>query len=129
MLLIIFLSLGIIIGFAFEGWKNLNKALGGSCQLVGDDLFVTNVAELQRGIDDSLANSILIKFNQIGTITETMPGPLKEEIELRFALSKEPLKIQFMFKLDVVSANFSATAITTDSDSKTFTPAISVMGS
>ena len=49
----------------FEGWKNLNKALG-------DDLFVTNVAELQRGIDDSLANSILIKFNQIGTITETM---------------------------------------------------------
>jgi len=56
----------------FEGWKNLNKALGDSCQLVGDDLFVTNVAELQRGIDDSLANSILIKFNQIGTITETM---------------------------------------------------------
>ena len=56
----------------FEGWKNLNKALGDTCQLVGDDLFVTNVAELQRGIDDSLANSILIKFNQIGTITETM---------------------------------------------------------
>ena len=56
----------------FEGWKNLNKVLGDSCQLVGDDLFVTNVAELQRGIDDSLANSILIKFNQIGTITETM---------------------------------------------------------
>ena len=56
----------------FEGWKNLTKALGDSCQLVGDDLFVTNVAELQRGIDDSLANSILIKFNQIGTITETM---------------------------------------------------------
>ena len=40
--------------------------------MVGDDLFVTNVVELQRGIDDSLANSILIKFNQIGTITETM---------------------------------------------------------
>ena len=56
----------------FEGWKNLTKVLGDSCQLVGDDLFVTNVAELQRGIDDSLANSILIKFNQIGTITETM---------------------------------------------------------
>ena len=56
----------------FEGWKNLTKALGDSCQLVGDDLFVTNVAELQRGIDDSLGNSILIKFNQIGTITETM---------------------------------------------------------
>ncbi|MDC0442789.1 phosphopyruvate hydratase [Gammaproteobacteria bacterium] len=56
----------------FEGWKNLTRALGDKCQLVGDDLFVTNVVELQRGIDDSLANSILIKFNQIGTITETM---------------------------------------------------------
>ena len=56
----------------FEGWKNLTKSLGDKCQLVGDDLFVTNVVELQRGIDDSLANSILIKFNQIGTITETM---------------------------------------------------------
>jgi enolase len=56
----------------FEGWKNLTKALGDKCQLVGDDLFVTNVVELQRGIDDSLANSILIKFNQIGSITETM---------------------------------------------------------
>jgi len=56
----------------FEGWKNLTKTLGKKCQLVGDDLFVTNSIELQRGIDDSLANSILIKFNQIGTITETM---------------------------------------------------------
>ena len=56
----------------FEGWKILTKALGDKCQLVGDDLFVTNSIELQRGIDDSLANSILIKFNQIGTITETM---------------------------------------------------------
>ena len=56
----------------FIGWGNLNNALGDKCQLVGDDLFVTNVLELQRGIDDSLANSILVKFNQIGTITETM---------------------------------------------------------
>ena len=56
----------------FEGWKNLTNVLGDRCQLVGDDLFVTNVIELQRGIDNSLANSILIKFNQIGTITETM---------------------------------------------------------
>lgn len=56
----------------FEGWKNLTNVLGDRCQLVGDDLFVTNVSELQRGIDESLANSILIKFNQIGTITETM---------------------------------------------------------
>jgi enolase len=56
----------------FDGWKNLTNALGDRCQLVGDDLFVTNVSELQRGIDESLANSILIKFNQIGTITETI---------------------------------------------------------
>ena len=56
----------------FQGWNNLNQVLGNKCQLVGDDLFVTNVSELQRGIDESLANSILIKFNQIGTITETM---------------------------------------------------------
>jgi enolase len=56
----------------FEGWKSLTKILGDRCQLVGDDLFVTNEVQLQRGIDDSLANSILIKFNQIGTITETM---------------------------------------------------------
>ena len=56
----------------FLGWQKLTEALGEKCQLVGDDLFVTNVKELQRGIDESLANSILIKFNQIGTITETI---------------------------------------------------------
>ena len=55
----------------FNGWKELTDVLKEKCQLVGDDLFVTNVNELQRGIDESLANSILIKFNQIGTITET----------------------------------------------------------
>ncbi|MDB9813917.1 phosphopyruvate hydratase [Gammaproteobacteria bacterium] len=56
----------------FIGWKKLTESLGKKCQLVGDDLFVTNVKELQRGIDESLGNSILIKFNQIGTITETL---------------------------------------------------------
>ena len=56
----------------FLGWQTLTETLGEKCQLVGDDLFVTNVKELQRGIDESLANSILIKFNQIGTITETI---------------------------------------------------------
>ena len=54
------------------GWKTLTESLGTTCQLVGDDLFVTNAKDLQRGIDESLGNSILIKFNQIGTITETM---------------------------------------------------------
>ena len=56
----------------FKGWNHLTDVLGKKCQLVGDDLFVTNAFELKRGIEESLANSILIKFNQIGTITETM---------------------------------------------------------
>ena len=56
----------------WEGWKELNKAIGDRVQLVGDDLFVTNVKRLQRGIDEGSANSILIKVNQIGTLTETI---------------------------------------------------------
>jgi len=56
----------------FEGWSLLTKALGGKIQLVGDDLFVTNPARLQQGIKDGLANSILIKVNQIGTLSETL---------------------------------------------------------
>lgn len=56
----------------FEGWKLLTDTLGGKIQLVGDDLFVTNPARLQMGFDKGIANSILIKVNQIGTLTETM---------------------------------------------------------
>ena len=56
----------------WDGWKLLTDKLGGSCQLVGDDLFVTNTTRLQRGIDEGIANSILIKVNQIGTMTETI---------------------------------------------------------
>jgi len=56
----------------FEGWSLLTKALGGKIQLVGDDLFVTNPARLQQGIKDGLANSILIKVNQIGTLSDTL---------------------------------------------------------
>lgn len=56
----------------WAGWKKLNAALGDRIQLVGDDLFVTNVKRLQRGIDEGSANSILIKVNQIGTLTETI---------------------------------------------------------
>ena len=56
----------------WEGWKNHTDALGKKCQLVGDDLFVTNVKRLQKGIDMGIANSILIKVNQIGTVTETI---------------------------------------------------------
>ena len=56
----------------WEGWKLLSQTLGDKCQLVGDDLFVTNVQRLQRGIDEGIANSILIKVNQIGTLSETI---------------------------------------------------------
>ena len=56
----------------WEGWKLLTDAIGSKCQLVGDDLFVTNVEFLQKGIESGCANSILIKVNQIGTLTETL---------------------------------------------------------
>jgi enolase len=55
-----------------EGWKILTDKLGGRVQLVGDDAFVTNVKRLQWGIDHGIANSILIKVNQIGTLSETL---------------------------------------------------------
>ena len=56
----------------WEGWKNLTAALGGKIQVVGDDIFVTNPKILKKGIDQGVANSILIKLNQIGTLTETL---------------------------------------------------------
>jgi len=61
----------------WEGWKHLTDAIGDKVQLVGDDLFVTNVTRLKEGIDRGVANSILIKVNQVGTLTETL-----EAIEL-----------------------------------------------
>ena len=61
----------------WEGWSELNKELGNKVQLVGDDLFVTNTERLRKGIMEKSANSILIKVNQIGTLTETL-----EAIEL-----------------------------------------------
>jgi len=56
----------------WDGWATLTRKLGDRVQLVGDDLFVTNTGILKRGIDEGIANSILIKFNQIGTLTETL---------------------------------------------------------
>ena len=56
----------------WEGWKQLTEAIGDKVQLVGDDLFVTNTTRLQQGIDGQIGNSILIKVNQIGTLTETL---------------------------------------------------------
>ncbi|HSP78484.1 MAG TPA: phosphopyruvate hydratase, partial [Myxococcaceae bacterium] len=55
----------------WEGWKGLTDAMGDKVQLVGDDLFVTNVERLGRGISGGVANSILVKVNQIGSLTET----------------------------------------------------------
>src|SRR5690606_23191293 len=55
----------------WEGWAELTRELGSKIQLVGDDLFVTNIAFLKQGIEKKIANSILIKVNQIGTVTET----------------------------------------------------------
>jgi enolase len=56
----------------WTGWEALTRELGGRLQLVGDDLFVTNVERLQRGLDEHVANAILLKVNQIGTLTETL---------------------------------------------------------
>ena len=56
----------------WEGWRQLTAAVGNQVQLVGDDLFVTNVARLQQGIDTKVANAVLIKMNQVGTLSETM---------------------------------------------------------
>ena len=56
----------------WDGWKLLSETIGKRCQLVGDDLFVTNVKRLQQGIDKGIANGLLVKVNQIGTVTETI---------------------------------------------------------
>jgi len=56
----------------WDGWKLLNAAIGRTTELVGDDLFVTNVKRIAKGIADNAANAVLIKLNQIGTVTETI---------------------------------------------------------
>jgi len=56
----------------WEGWKLLNKTLGAKIELVGDDLFVTNVKRIARGLEENAANAVLIKLNQIGTVSETI---------------------------------------------------------
>ena len=56
----------------WKGWAKLTQALGGKVQLVGDDLFVTNVTRLEKGIKENIANGLLVKVNQIGTLSETM---------------------------------------------------------
>lgn len=70
----------------WEGWKKLTDRIGNRCQLVGDDLFVTNVDFLAMGIEKGCANSILIKVNQIGSLTETLNA-----IEWHTAMDTPPL--------------------------------------
>ena len=70
----------------WAGWQMLTSTLGGKCQLVGDDLFVTNVEFLKKGIEKGCANSILIKVNQIGSLTETLNA-----IEMLTAMDTRPL--------------------------------------
>src|SRR5699024_10669320 len=56
----------------WEGWDKLTQRLGDKIQLVGDDLFVTNTKRLERGVNENISNSVLVKLNQIGTLTETL---------------------------------------------------------
>ena len=68
----------------WKGWKIITEKLGDKCQLVGDDLFVTNVKRLQKGIDNNVANSILVKVNQIGSLSETIEAViLRTEIAIQ----------------------------------------------
>ena len=68
----------------WSGWENLTKEIGNKIQLVGDDLFVTNINKLQEGIDRKVGNSILVKLNQIGTLTETLQAiELAKKINIR----------------------------------------------
>ena len=70
----------------WESWKKLTERIGNKVQLVGDDLFVTNMKRLQKGIDNNTANSILIKLNQIGTLTETLDAAISKCFRFLFAV-------------------------------------------
>ncbi|GIT22616.1 MAG: enolase [Gammaproteobacteria bacterium] len=81
----------------WDGWAKLSEKIGDKVQLVGDDLFVTNTSILKRGIDENIANSILIKFNQIGSLTETSLQSIwlkMRRIQLLFLTDQEKQKTQ-----------------------------------
>jgi enolase len=103
----------------WDGWQNLTKELGGKIQLVGDDLFVTNVQFLQEGIDKGVANSILIKVNQIGTVSETLDAiDLARRNGYTSVISHRPGETEDTFIADLAVAT-GAGQIKTGSASRT----------
>jgi enolase len=103
----------------WEGWKMLTDALGKKVQIVGDDLFVTNVSRLERGIREGIANSILIKLNQIGTVTETMAAMrMAAEAAYTSVVSHRSGETEDAFIADLVVAT-NAGQIKTGSASRT----------
>ncbi|MCA9736707.1 MAG: phosphopyruvate hydratase, partial [Gemmatimonadetes bacterium] len=103
----------------WEGWKMLTDAIGDRCQLVGDDLFVTNAERLQQGIDQGVGNAILIKVNQIGTLTETLDAiALGERHGYRSVISHRSGETEDTFIADLAVAT-GAGQIKTGSASRT----------
>ena len=89
----------------WDGWRKLTEQLGGRLQLVGDDIFVTNPAILREGIERGIANSILIKLNQIGTLTETLETiALAHEAGYRAVISHRSGETEDTFIADLVVA-------------------------
>ena len=89
----------------FEWWKEMNSRLGNKIMLVGDDLFVTNIERLQMGIDQNLANSILIKLNQIGSVSETIDAiNLAHENGMRAIVSHRSGETEDTFIADLAVA-------------------------
>ena len=89
----------------WDGWRRLTEQLGSRLQLVGDDIFVTNPAILREGIERGVANSILIKLNQIGTLTETLDTiALAREASYRAVISHRSGETEDTFIADLVVA-------------------------
>jgi len=104
----------------WDGWKKITDELGGKIQLVGDDLFVTNVERLQRGIDGGVANSILIKVNQIGSVSETIDAiNLARENRYTAVISHRSGETEDTFIADLAVAT-GAGQIKTGSASRTY---------